>query len=219
MTGGEAPHLPREVRLGGCRSSDVSIGSALRDRDLDTEIRRCGRSLCPLALLLRDLTLPLMLRGTLPRMFSCDLCVRADLVLDRDLVLRRPRSPGLKALTRRRVFLSTMSDSCDERESMDTDRLSRLRTVLSSFARCLGPSCFLRGGERDRDGDRLVDMVDTESIDDVESERARLRSSSFFFKIWSATPFLRTRSTGTSVVSLGFRLGLSSCCVREGRGL
>ena len=62
-------------------------------------------------------------------------------------------------------------------------------------------------------------MVETESADDVESERARLRSSSFFFKISSAMPFLRTSSSGTSVVSLGFSFGLSSCWVREGRAL
>jgi hypothetical protein len=140
--------------------------------------------------------------------------MRADLDLDWDLVLLRPRSSGLKEVIRLRVFLSAPCDSCDERESIETDRLLRLRKALSSCPRCFGPSCF-RGGERDR----FVEMVETESADDVDSERPRLRSSSFFFSISSATPLLRTRSSGTSVVSFGFRLGLSSCCVREGRDL
>jgi hypothetical protein len=197
------------------------MGSALLDCDLETEYRRTGRLLSLLALLLRGLTLPLMLRGTPPLPCSCDVCMRADLDLDFDLVLRRPRSPGLKELMRRLVFLSATSDARDERESMDTDRLLRLRSPLSSSARCLEPSCFRRGGdlERERERERFVDMVETESADDIESDRARLRSSSFFFRISSATPFLRSRSSGTSVVSLGFSLGLSSCCVLEGRDL
>lgn len=148
--------------------------------------------------------------------------MRADLDLDFDLVLRRPRSPGLKELMRRLVFLSAVSDTQDERDSMDTDRLLRLRSPLSlSSPRCLGASRFRRGGdrERERERERFVEMVETESADDAESDRARLRSSSFFFKISSATPFLRSRSWGTSVVSLGFSLGLSSCCVLEGRDL
>jgi len=195
------------------------MGSALLDRDLETEYRRTGRLLSLLALLLCGLTLLLMLRDTPPLPCSCDVCMRADLDLDFDLVLRRPRSPGLKELMRRLVFLSATSDARDERESMDTDRLLRLRSPLSSSARCLGPSCFRRGGDRERERERVVDMVETESADDVESDRARLRSSSFFFRISSATPFLRSRSSGTSVVSLGFSLGLSSCCVLEGRDL
>jgi hypothetical protein len=196
------------------------MGSALLDRDLEMEYRRTGRLLSLLALLLRDLILPLMLRGALPLAFSCDVCMRADLDLDFDLVLRRPRSPGLKELMRRLVFLSAVSDTQDERDSMDTDRLLRLRSSLSlSSLRCLGALRFRRGGDRERERERFVEMVETESADDAESDRARLRSSSFFFRISSATPFLRSRSWGTSVVSLGFSLGLSSCCVLEGRDL
>lgn len=218
----ETPVLPFDSRLDGWCSSDVSMGSALLDRDLEMEYRRTGRLLSLLALLLRDLILPLMLRGALPLAFSCDVCMRADLDLDFDLVLRRPRSPGLKELMRRLVFLSAVSDTQDERDSMDTDRLLRFRSPLSSSSsspRCLGASRFRRGGDRERERERFVEMVETESADDAESDRARLRSSSFFFRISSATPFLRSRSWGTSVVSLGFSLGLSSCCVLEGRDL
>jgi hypothetical protein len=221
FAGGDAPHLPLDAPLlGGMRSSDVSMGSGVLDRDLDTERRRpAGRFLSRLVLLLRDLTLPLILRSALPLAFSCGDFMRADLDLDFDLVLRRPRSPGgLKELIRRRVFLSS-TDSCGERESMDTDRLLRLRSALSSCPRDFCPSCFRRRGDRDREGERFVEIVETESADDMESERARLRSSSFFFRISSATPFLRTRYSGTSVVSLGFSLGLRSCCVLDGRDL
>jgi hypothetical protein len=217
LAGGDAPHLPLEAPLGGLRSSDVSMGSGVLDRGLDTEeLRPAGRFLSRLALLLR---LPLILRGALPLAFSCGDFMRADLDLDFDLVLRRPRSPGgLNELIRRRVFLSS-TNSCDGREFIDTDRLLRLRSALSSSPRDLCPSFFRRRGDRDREGERFVEMVETESADDVESERARLRSSSFFFRISSATPFLRTRYSGTSVVSLGFSLGLRSCCVLDGRDL
>ena len=197
------------------------MGSALLDRDRDTGYRRPGRflSLRVLRLRLRDRTLPPMLCGILPRAVSRDVCMRADLDLDWDLVRRRPRSSGLKELMRRRVFLSPLSESREVRESVEIDRLLRLRKALSSWSRRLALWYFLRGGERDRDRDRLVDMVETESTDDVEGERACLRSSSFFLRISSAMPFFRTRSSGTSVVSLGFSLGLSSCCVLDGRDL
>jgi hypothetical protein len=136
---------------------------------------------------------------------------------ERDRVLRLPRSPGLNELMRRRVLRSVSSG---ERESFESERRLRLLSALSP-PRSEGPLCFLRGGgERDLDGERLVEMVETESADDVERDRERLRpdrSSSFFLRISSATPFLRRRSSGTSVVSFGFSLGLRSCCVREGR--
>lgn len=106
------------------------MGSTLPNRDLETD-RRAGRRLSLLALLLRDLLLSLMLRGALPLAFSCDICMRADLDLDLDLVLRRPRSPGLKELMRRRVFLSAVSDAREERESIETERLLRFRSALS----------------------------------------------------------------------------------------
>lgn len=117
---------------------------------------------------------------------------------------------------RRRVFLSWSRKPSDECESMDIDRLARLPSALSPRPRDAGPS-FLRRVGGDLDGERLVEMVDTESADDVERERERLRSASFFFRMSSATPFLRRRSLGTSVVSLGFSFGFKSCWVREGR--
>jgi hypothetical protein len=140
---------------------------------------------------------------------------------DRDLVLRLPRSPGLKELMRRRVLRLEPSG---DRESPEGDRRLRLVSALSSSPpRSESPLCFRRrGGDRDLDGERLVEMVDTESADEVDSDRERLRSrpdrsSSFFFSISSAMPFLRSRSSGTSVVSFGFSFGLRSCCVRDGR--
>ena len=99
FAGGEAPRLPL-APFAGLRSSGVL------DRDLDIEKRRADRFLSLLALLLRDLTLPLILRGAWPRAFSCGDCMRADRDLDLLLVLLRPLSPGLKELIRRRVFLS-----------------------------------------------------------------------------------------------------------------
>lgn len=223
LAGGDASHLPLDAPLGGFRSSDVSMRSALldrdRDRDRDTEYCRPGRFLSLRTLRLRDRALPFILCGALPRAFSSDVCARADLDLDWDRVLRRPRSSGLKELKRRRVFLSTLYESREVRESADTERLLLFRNALSSCSRRRDPWCFLRGGERDGERKRFVDMVETESTDDVDGERTRLRSSSFFFKISSAIPFFRTRSSGTSVVSLGFSLGFSSCWVLDGRDL
>lgn len=116
---------------------------------------------------------------------------------------------------RRRVLRSAPDE---ERESLETDLLLRFVSALSSPPWCF----FRRGGERDRDGERLVEMVETESAEDVERDLERLRSrpdrsASFFLSISSATPFLRSRSSGTSVVSLGCSFGFRSCCVREGR--
>ena len=138
--------------------------------------------------------------------------------VERDLLLLRPRSPtGLNELMRRRVFLSLSlsreREPSDEWESMDIDRLARFPSALS---RAPAPCCFLRLGG-DLEGERLVEIVDTESTEDEESERERLRASSFFLRISSATPFLRRSSLGTSVVSLGLSFGFKSCCVLEGR--
>lgn len=139
----------------------------------------------------------------------------------------RPRCSGLNSLTRLRVLRSRAlwwlwRDSTEDRESMLTERL--LRFPLAS--------CFFwRRGGGERDGERFVEMVDTESADDdllllllllllrLRPAVLRPRSSSFFLRMSSAMPFLRTRSLGTSVVSLGLSEGLSSCCVREGRDL
>lgn len=122
---------------------------------------------------------------------------------------------------RRRVFRSPLArEWTDERESVDAERLLR-------FSRAW---CFWRCGGGERERERLVDMVETESADeerDRERDRDRLwpavrpRSSSFFLRMSSATPFLRSSSLGTSVevMSLGLRLGLRSCWVRDERGL
>lgn len=132
--------------------------------------------------------------------------------------LRRPRCSGLNELMRRLVLRSgpLRRESTEARDSMDTERLLRFPRVSFLWRR--------GGGERERE--RFVEMVDTESI---EEDRlllllrlrpvARPRSSSFFLRMSSATPFLRTRSLGTSVVSLGLSDGLSSCWVRDGRDL
>ena len=137
---------------------------------------------------------------------------RARLPLD----LRLPRSSGLKELKRRLVLLFSLRAPSDDRDSIDTERRARLPKALSPRPRDVAPSLRSRGGG-DLEGERLVEIVDTESTDDVEGERDRLRSSSFFFKISSATPFLRKRSSGTSVVSFGLSFGLRSCWVLEGR--
>lgn len=137
----------------------------------------------------------------------------------RSSVRGRPRCSGLKELRRRRVLrLRSLvwREVVEDCESVDRERL--VRFPCASWAGRRG------GGERE--GERLVEMVDTESAEDEgERERERLRavvrprSWSFFLRMSSATPFLRTRSLGTSVVSLGWSCGLSSCWVREGRDL
>jgi hypothetical protein len=196
--------------------------SRLREREREGEGRRTGRFPCPwrCRLLLRDREARLWCRlcGSVGRVSSCEMSMRWE--TERERVRRRPRSPGLKELMRRRVLRSTSSG---ERESRDADLRRRLVRALSSPPRCDVPlGLRRRGGDRERDGERLVEMVDTESADDVDSDLERLRSrpdrsSSFFFSISSATPFLRSRSSGTWVVSFGFSLGLRSCCVRDGR--
>lgn len=120
---------------------------------------------------------------------------------DRDLVLLRPLSPGLKELIRRRVFLSPSCEPSDEVDWIEAERFLRLPRALLS--RVLRVSSFLCGGDLDREGERLVEMVETESAEETDKERVRLRSCAFFFRISSATPFLRRSSFGTSVVSLG----------------
>jgi hypothetical protein len=184
--------------------------SRLRDRERDGDGRRTALFPRRCLLLLREWVSRLRCPATsLWRGDSCDISMRCD--TERERVLRLPRSPGLKELMRRRVLRSPASGDA---ESAEGDRLRRLVRALSSL-------CFRRrGGERDREGERLVEMVDTESAED-ERDRERLlrpdRSASFFLRISSATPFLRSRSSGTSVVSLGLSFGLSSCCVRDGR--
>lgn len=135
---------------------------------------------------------------------------------------RRPRCSGLNELLRRLVLRSRplRRESTEARDSIDTERLLRFPRVSFFWRR--------GGGERERERERFVEMVDTESIEEDLlllllllrlRPAVRPRSSSFFLRMSSATPFLRTRSLGTSVVSLGFSDGLSSCWVRDGRDL
>ena len=177
------------------RSSAVSMRSALLllDRVRDVDIRLGFRLPCLPLLLLRSL----------------------DLLMSREPP--RPRCSGLNEVMRRLVLRSRSPlcrESTEDRESMDTERL--LRFPLAS--------CFWRWGGGEREGLRLpfVEIVETESTEEdllLLLDRFLPRSSSFFFKMSSATPFLRTRSLGTSVVSLGLSCGLRSCCVRDGRDL
>lgn len=145
---------------------------------------------------------------------------RGDTDLDALCVRRRPRSSGLEEFLRRRVMRSRgrcSSSAAGDREPPGVERL--LCFALSVFCR--------RDRDRDRDRDRFVEMVLTESALAVRRPRLlerllfrpRARASSFFFRISSAVPFLRTSSVGTSVVSAGLRVGLRSCCVRLGRDL
>ena len=188
-------------------SAVVSMRSALLLRDGLGEGggRRTGRLLCLRVLRLRSLLF--LAAGS------------------RDSSLRRPRCSGLNEVMRRRVMRSPSRlcrEPADDTESMDAERLLRFPFT----------SCFWRrgGGERERLARPLVEMVETESTDSdllllLLRLRDRLRpclparSSSFFLRMSSATPFLRTRSLGISVVSLGLSWGLSSCCVRDGRDL
>lgn len=187
--------------------------SGVLDLESDGDSRRYGRLPCLLAPRLRDLVLPLLSLENLAAPSSIEGRRRED----RDLDLRRPRSPGLKELIRRRVLRSPLPS--DERESVETDRRLRFPRALPSPPPLDLDTLRLRGGgEGEQEGERLVDMVDTESADD-DGEHDRLRSSSFFRSISSATPFLRNSSVGTSVVSFGCSFGLRSCCVLDGRDL
>lgn len=166
---------------------------------------------------LRDRCLRALRRG----LSSGDKSMRLDV----DLVLRRPLSAGLKELIRLLVLRSALSGELTD--AGDTERLARFS--CPPLPRNGDLSCSIRLGDRDRDGERFVDMVEMESSEYDETDRECLRvelrpdflprSSSFFANISSATPFFRSKSFGTSVVSLGFSWGLRSCCVREGRDL
>lgn len=126
---------------------------------------------------------------------------------------------------RRRVLRLPLSRELAEAE--DKDRRARFPRLSPAEDEGFALSIRLGSGERERE--RLVDMVDTESEEYDETDLERLReesrarfrprSSSFWARISSATPFFRSRSLGTSVVSFGFSFGFSSCWVREGRDL
>lgn len=87
---------------------------------------------------------------------------------DLDRVLLRPRSPGLNELIRRRMFLSPSGDLAGDLDSAEAERRLRLPRALPSRSLCA--VSFLLGGERERerDGDRFVEMVETESTDEVD---------------------------------------------------
>ena len=169
------------------------------DLDLDVDLALEGERDSDCDGDLRAGRLPCVSRSLLRRLRSC-------------VSRPRPRSPGLKELMRRRVLRSPTGET----EPREGERLLRLLRVLS---------LSLRRGERE--GERLVEMVETESTDEErERERERLRrwlerprSSSFFLRMLSAMPFLGSSSSGTVVVRRGFSWGLSSCWVREGRDL
>lgn len=140
--------------------------------------------------------------------------------LERDRDLLRPLCSGLMELNRRRVLRSNLSG-----EWLDPDETD-LRPLLRSASppRSDTLPSLTRLGDRERE--RFVDIVETESESDTEdAERARLpnalrRCSSFSASVLSARPFLlRSKSLGTSSVSFGLSDGFRSCWVREGRGL
>lgn len=83
--------------------------------------------------------------------------------LDRDLVLRRPLSAGLNELIRRRVLRSTTWGEWTDSE--ETERRGRFPSM--SPPRSDGFPFSMRFGDREREGERFVEMVDTES----ESEK------------------------------------------------
>lgn len=123
---------------------------------------------------------------------------------------RRPRTSGLNEL-KRLLALRSRRTSISEPEALDE------RPRRFPFSPPLLFSC--RRGDRERERP-FVEIVLTESVLSLLLLPPSLfRSTSFFARMSSATPFLRTRSVGTSVVSAGARRGLSSCWVREGRGL
>jgi hypothetical protein len=134
------------------------------------------------------------------------------------------------------VFLS-LRDAYEEPDEALRERRGRLRgatfceVIYRSPSASIGDgeACLLRrGGEADRDA--AVEIVETEE-DDTEREslrglplelstdrdRFRPRSEAFPASSSSATPVLRRRSLGTSLVSLGASFGLRSWAVREGR--
>jgi fermentation-respiration switch protein FrsA (DUF1100 family) len=130
---------------------------------------------------------------------------------------RRPRTSGLNEL-KRLLAVRSRRTSLSDPEALD-ERPRR----FPLFALIL-----FRGGDRDRDRERpaSVEIVLTESVLSLLPRPLLLflplplaRSLSFFASMSSATPFLRTRSLGTSIVSAGARRGLSSCWVRDGRDL
>ncbi|RMD42502.1 hypothetical protein DV735_g2582, partial [Chaetothyriales sp. CBS 134920] len=143
---------------------------------------------------------------------------------DRWLPLRgtgRPRSLGLSK--RRRLCLRWDGDRrCAEGEreadALENEWCRRLRprsrdcdTLLAARARCRV------GG----DGDRLVDIVETEVPDDTDRDRDRDRlpeaGAEDGPEFASATPLLAAFSSGFALVNFGASLGLLNCCVLDGR--
>lgn len=130
----------------------------------------------------------------------------------------------------RRVFLS-LCDAYDELVEELRDRLGRLRGASRtlwedmywspSASTC--PANGLRFGGGEAGLDAAVEMVETEDVDmDLEPpfrlplelsadlDRLRPRSEALAARTSSAVPFLRRRSLGTSLESLGASLGFLS---------
>lgn len=137
---------------------------------------------------------------------------------DLDLEVGLPRSPGLNEDMRRRVWRSRGRSALDSRSSMEPDRLCRLAGDLPWRLEGIRTLRVWRGGAGEREGERVVEMVDTESTEE-DGDRERRRVASFWLSRASASPRRCTSAWGTWVVSLGCSWGLSSCWVRDGRDL
>lgn len=132
------------------------------------------------------------------------LCSIDDLMRDeRDLDCGRPRSSGLSEVMRRRVRRSLGRSGLEERESMEADRLRRLAGALPRRREDMRALCLWREGAGEREGERVVEIVDTESADEEDGDRERRRAASFWLSRASARPVRRTSASGMWVVSLG----------------
>lgn len=89
----------------------------------------------------------------------------------RDKSLRRPLSPGLASRRRRRVFRSRVHSRDRERVSLPDEYDETERSDEEAVYRLFLWPLSCRDG--DRDGDRLVDTVDTELMECEDSDRAR----------------------------------------------
>jgi len=119
---------------------------------------------------------------------------------ERDLLLRRPLCGGLNELIRRLVFLSTdRRISCELPERSEPDETDLLPRFPSFGVSCNAflPFSLIAFGGGDLEGERFVDIVETESDEYADRDRERpwedflrLHSSSLFARISSAMPFL-----------------------------
>lgn len=141
----------------------------------------------------------------------------------------RPRLETLVVDRRRRLLLGPCRLSTESSEEERDERLLRLGlpSAGASLSALAGGDCrgrFVVGGG---DLDRVVETVETELSDETEADlsddlpstrrRFLALSSATLASCSSATPFFCKSELGTSSDSLGISLGLSSCCVRDGR--